>query len=280
MSGIVWLASYPKSGNTWVRALLANYLSGSDAAVDINELEIGLGMSFRPVFDELMGVESSDLTRTEIDRGLPLVYAALAARERRRPFFLKVHDAWRVNDLGHPVFPREATAAVIYVVRDPRDVAVSLAFHAGMSIEAAIDAMNNGPRDLFHSPGSLSESFPQYLGTWSGHASSWLDDAPCSPHVVRYEDLSEAPGVTLRGVLEAVGIPVVESRVQHAVRCARFDLLREQERQKGFRERPLSSDAFFRQGQAGTWSSSLTASQASRLWGAHAHVMTRFGYAA
>ncbi len=74
---IVWLASYPKSGNTWMRAFLSNYLADGDKPVDINSLDTGGPIaSARTIFDEAVGVEASDLTQDEIERYRPRVYRA------------------------------------------------------------------------------------------------------------------------------------------------------------------------------------------------------------
>ena len=77
MSNIIWLASYPKSGNTWFRVFLANFLRDADEAVDINHLNMMLIASARWLFDAATGVEASDLTPEEIERWRPAVYEHL-----------------------------------------------------------------------------------------------------------------------------------------------------------------------------------------------------------
>ncbi|NOZ51459.1 MAG: sulfotransferase domain-containing protein, partial [Chloroflexi bacterium] len=79
MNGIIWLASYPKSGNTWMRVFLTNYLRDSDEPAEINNLDGGPIASARDIFDRVIGVESSDLTAEEIDRFRPAVYEQVAA---------------------------------------------------------------------------------------------------------------------------------------------------------------------------------------------------------
>jgi aryl sulfotransferase len=67
-SGIIWLASYPKSGNTWLRVFLTNYLRDGDQPADLNDLDGGPIASARLAFEEAVGVEASDLTQAEIER--------------------------------------------------------------------------------------------------------------------------------------------------------------------------------------------------------------------
>ncbi len=74
MSGIYWLASYPKSGNTWLRSFLSNLQQDGDAPADINELATGTIASARDWLDEALGFDSADLSADEIDRLRPAVY--------------------------------------------------------------------------------------------------------------------------------------------------------------------------------------------------------------
>ena len=103
MNGIVWLASYPKSGNTWLRAVLANYQRGEARPVDINELD-GIA-SDRHVFDQFAGVEASDLTGEELEALRPAVYQQLAGESQETPF-VKIHDAFTAAPRDKPSSPQ------------------------------------------------------------------------------------------------------------------------------------------------------------------------------
>ena len=89
---IVWLASYPKSGNTWLRAVLTNYLRDDGEPASINALAGGSVACDRETFSEIVGLDSSDLTPDEILRHRPLFHellarelAGLPAGECKRP---------------------------------------------------------------------------------------------------------------------------------------------------------------------------------------------------
>lgn len=73
----------------------------------------------------------------------PLAYRALAERSRG-PVFLKTHDACGKTPSGADLFPIEATRGCIHIVRDPRDVRLSLAAHDAQSVDRAI-AQLSGP---------------------------------------------------------------------------------------------------------------------------------------
>ena len=108
MGNIIWLASYPKSGNTWFRIFLTNLRGDNDQPADINDLDCTPIASARESFDDEVGIEASDLTPDEIDRLRPAVYETLAAHADE-PLFMKVHDAYTLVDGASPLFPKTAT---------------------------------------------------------------------------------------------------------------------------------------------------------------------------
>lgn len=291
MIGTVWLASYPKSGNTWFRLLLANL--GQAAPVDINNLMTRGGIaSARPWFDDILLIESGLLTHEECDRLRPLVHAEMkrhadAADETEAAGsvrigdarFIKTHDAYTINPDGTPLLAGAAGAdAAILIVRDPRDVAVSLAHHNRSSIDAAItfmgraDACFCGRRD--RQPNQLRQQLP----TWSGFIASWLDQLDLPVHPVRYEDLQIDAANRLRDALAFAGIGVSTDEAKDAARFADFKVLREQEGENGFGEAPPGMNRFFRRGLAGGWREELTPAQCARIEQDHATMMTRLGY--
>jgi aryl sulfotransferase len=279
MSAIVWLASYPKSGNTWVRILLANYLSGEDQPVDINELgKVSMMASARRVFDEWCGVEASALDQDVIDRLRAEVYRRLAA-DSPRDLFIKVHDAWSADDHGQAMFPPDVTKAVVYVVRNPLDVAVSAAHHWHLDAEQAVGRVCDAAYCSARTNSRLPDQLRQFVGCWSGHARSWLDQSGLRAHVVRYEDLRRNPEQALTGIVGACGLTCDPERVRVATAFSDFGELQRQERAHGFRERPRTArGAFFRRGEVGAWRDELPAPLADRLVETHREMMTRFGY--
>ena len=133
---IVWVASYPKSGSTWMRMLLANFLSDSGEAVSINDLgEVLPGTTWFGLadFDDRVGVSPGECTSGEAETLLPRLYRERAARaaDGGRLLFCKTHDVPRDTPAGEPLFPEDVTAGAVYLVRNPLDVAVSWAFYTG-----------------------------------------------------------------------------------------------------------------------------------------------------
>lgn len=277
MSGIIWLASYPKSGNTWLRILVSNLLAGGDGPIDINSLETAGMASSRESFDLHTGLEASDLTHEEIDRLRPGVYRRTAELASEH-VHLKVHDAYVHTSDGDPLFPADATSGAVYVLRNPLDVVPSQAHHWGAGVDGTIAELGNPRAAMAAGPNRLHEQLRQRLGTWSQHVASWVDDAPFPVEVVRYEDLHEEPVATVARVARFMGLPADEEAVATAIRFSAFDEVRRQEARHGFSERSRASTHFFRTGAVGSWRASLTADQAARVVADHRDVMERFGY--
>jgi aryl sulfotransferase len=290
VSRTLWLASYPKSGNTWFRMLVAN-LSAKDMPVDINDLpERGGITSARAPFDHLTLIDSGLLTHDEIDCLRPRVYEALARDAEDDEYdtrpeapavrFVKVHDAYTHTPNGEPLLAGRAGAdGTILIERDPRDVAPSLANHNRTDIERAIGLMNDLQGGRSASPGRLHDQFRQLLPSWSGHVASWLDQTDLAVHLIRYEDMLANTRGTFGRALEFAGVAANDDQVRRAVAFAAFAELRRQEEERGFRETPQPPGGlFFRRGEVGAWRDELTADQIARIEAAHAPMMRRLGY--
>ena len=274
MSGLVWLASYPKSGNTWLRLALRSLAEGG-AAVDINDRWHRFAhAASRALFDAELKLESSDLTRVEIEAARSRLYRIMLARPAP-PLILKVHDARLGRVAGEPMLP---AAPTIYVVRDPRDVAVSLAHHWNLSLDATIGAMADEDYALSAESDRLPANLPQRLASWSLHAESWLGASDMPVHRVRYEDMQAAPVTVLAEIATVAGIPWNAETAARAVAATDFKTLRVQEERYGFRERLSREEPFFRRGIAGGWRDVLTPTQADRIARDHGPVMARLGY--
>jgi aryl sulfotransferase len=287
----IWLASYPKSGNTWLRMLIANLSAKEDRPVGINDLPAAGGMaSARGPFDRLLLIDSGLLTHDEVDCLRPRVYEELARGatddeydkpEEPPPVrFVKVHDAYTLTPAGEPLLAgaRGADGAIV-IVRDPRDVAPSLANHHGSSIDDAIAFMNDKDAGWCIRTRSQDSQFRQKLPGWSRHIATWLDQADIPVHLIRYEDLQADTDGTLRRALAFAGRVATNEEIGRAVTFADFARLRQQERDKGFKETPAHMNAsFFRRGEAGGWRDELTVEQVARIEAEHARMMLRLGY--
>jgi len=273
---IVWLASYPKSGNTWLRIFLAQLIRDG-APVSINDIRFGAIASSREAFDASTGFDSSLLTADEIETLRREVYLD-RARENSETLYCKVHDAFVTTPAGQPLFPKEVTESVVYLVRDPRDVAVSLAHHANQpDFDVVIDWMNNPNYCLADERDRQAPQLRQRLLTWSQHVTSWMGSG-LPTLIVRYEDLVNRPQESFGNIVDFLHISATAQEITHSIEGCDFNRLRAEEQKAGFTERPPRSTAFFREGKAGSWRGQLSNDQATTIARQHAATIRRLGY--
>ena len=275
-SGIYWLASYPKSGNTWFRTFLRNLQEDGDTPVDINDLSTGNIASSREWLDEVLGFDTAELDPDEVDRLRPEVYRWSLKDDGIG--YHKIHDAYTFTREGDPLVSREATLGALYILRNPLDVAPSYANHNRSSIDDAITRMGDSDHALCKSRKSLPNQVRQRLLNWSNHVLSWVDVPDLKCHVIRYEDMLHNPIPTFTEAVRFLRLPDDPVRIEKAIRFSDFRELARQEEEKGFRERPPTTERFFRQGKSGDWRDKLTRDQAARVILHHGPVMRRFGY--
>ena len=274
MTGLYWIASYPKSGNTWMRMLLASLRAGGA------RMDFAASRAFAPLPGHAAEVEShldvaaSDLTQRELAELQPDL-VALMARDAGAPLFRKTHECWGRTPAGRLLFPPAATLGSLYLVRDPRDVAASWAHHRARGIDETIDFMAR-PRALRADPGA-GVVMDQHISSWSGHVASWRGADPV-PLVIRYEDLLAEPERWLGRAAAHLGIAASAAARAAAVAATRFAVLQAAEEAQGFEMGQAAGRRFFRRGEAGGWRDTLTAAQSDRIAEDHGEIMRALGY--
>lgn len=256
---IIWLASFPKSGNTWLRSFLAHYFSPDGKAPDINSLKQFTTADVRQdFFDRAVGrrfvaADFDDWLTTRV-KAVRLISASKTGHH-----FVKTHcQVMRIGPID--VIEPAVTAAAIHVLRNPFDVAPSYARHLGIGIDAAIDKMLE-PKAL----NSTETRIFEIVGRWDDHADSWASARGLPQHRMRYEDMKADPERAFRGLLGFLRAPVQDGKLRRAIRATSFEALRKQEDAKGFVERPAGMERFFAKGIAGAWREDLSAAQVARL---------------
>jgi hypothetical protein len=195
--------------------------------------------------------------------------------------FVKCHDAYTYVADDEPLLggAKGADGAIV-IVRDPRDVAPSLANHSHSTLDAAIDFMSEATSAFCGTSNQQVNQLRQQLTSWSGHADSWLAQTDIPIHLVRYEDMAADTAGTLRRALAFAGREASDADIARAVAFAAFSELKRQEAEIGFREAPPGiPKGFFRRGETGAWRDELTAEQVARIEAAHGPMMQRLGYA-
>lgn len=269
-----WLASYPKSGNTWVRMLIHAYYQ--NGYVDINHSPYTFGDQ-----GEYWLRAVSPLPPEDLGEGMKLMLRPACLLNQlasmvEEPRLIKTHYAnARVSDLPHFI-PHQLTERAVYIVRDPRDVVTSLADYVDTSVENAVSNMNNDTYALQNEYG-----LTHYLASWSTHVRSWIQEERYPVAVLKYEDLlGDTLGEFIQ-LLEFLKIDIDEKRAARAVKACEISKLQHQEAKKGFREdkrqEKKPNTRFFRKGGS-RWLKELDPKFANQIEEDHKSMMEVLGY--
>ena len=240
---ITWIASYPKSGNTWVRSFLTNYISNNEN-FDFNQLRKINSFPREELFKQL-NVDTSDI-KNIASNWIPMQDFINLKNDTT---YLKTHNA--MATLNNYKFTNDDnTKGFVYLVRDPRDVVISYASHLGQSIEKTLDVMK----------GNLSSSGKTVLlGSWSLHYNSWKNSNFTQKIIVRYEDLVDNPDHSFNEIVTFLNklnnLPIDKDKINKAILNTSFSKLKDLEKKYGFVERGKCD--FFRKGEVGQWKKDL-----------------------
>lgn len=273
MGNIVWLSSYPKSGNTWLRAFIANLIADAHTPLAFDAWPRYAVDEANPErFSRVAGVLSTDLDVDALCRLRVAVQADIAAAARGT-VFVKTHNLAGSFD-GHALQNWTVTAGAIYVVRNPLDVCISFAAHFGLTLDTAIARMADS--NLATSNDALFVS--EVIGSWSQHVASWAALQARGVLLVRYEDMLDKPLKTFTRVARMLRLGDDRARILRAIEFSDFKRLQRMERSDGFREAVSSAVPFFRKGLAKQWRERLGREQVEQIIADHREVMRRFNY--
>ncbi len=273
MGRIIWIASYPKSGNTWTRAFLHNLFRDPGQPFDINDMDLLTANEAAIAYYQARDKRPwQEWTLEEVALMRPQVQAGIAAL-RPHTIFCKTHLAV-LAVRGQPTINMNVTAGAIYLVRNPLDIVLSFSDHQGLTIDQTIELMN---KENYETPNTVS-LVNEPMGSWSQHVASWTARPNPALHVLRYEDLAISPVKGFSGLAKYLRLEASRERIERAVKGSSFKVLRHQEELKGFKEKTPVQKHFFRSGKAGEWQDVLKPDQVAAIVGHHREQMTRFGY--
>lgn len=275
--GLFWLASYPKSGNTWFRIVLANLLNNSSKPVDLNHINTGSIASARGWIDEALGFDSADLDHDELDQLRPYIYK-WHNEQLKQTSYHKIHDAYTMVNDEIPMIPPKDCLGALYFIRNPLDVAISFASHSNCSIDQAIENMGNKQFAFCKGVYKQHNQLRQWLLSWSLHVDSWVNAKEINVLVIRYEDMKNNPLPTFTTAIDFLKIQASQEELARALEHASIDKLQQQENESGFREKPAKVQRFFRKGIVGDWKNTLTPAQVKQIIHDHGDMMKQYGY--
>jgi len=232
---IIWLASYPKSGNTWLRSLLASYYFSKDGSFDFKLLDnidqFPSTQFFRDKKDTFLAPEdTSNLWLSEQEK----------ITQDNKIRFLKTHNA--LCKINSNSFTNEKnTLAGIYIIRDPRNIVTSLANHYQVDVNKAFDFMKDEKKALIEKVNERYLGFVPIL-SWALHQESWIKCTKFPILTIRYEDLQLETFQTFIKVIKFINKLsnlenlINETKAKKSIISCEFEKLKKLENKNGFSE--------------------------------------------
>ena len=255
---IVWLASYPKSGNTWIRALLASYYYTENGEFEFKLLNKIYGFPARRFFRDY-----NDNFNNVDDTVKYWIKAQEKINSDNKLRIFKTHNALgSINNIDFT--NNKNTCGCIYIVRDPRNVITSIKDYYEMdTYEEAQDFMFNKKNTLYEKVNNKYINF-NFLGSWSINYKSWVENKLFPVLLVRYEDLEINPLNILEEMITFVNkVGKIKnnfnrSKAMNSIKNCSFDILENKEKTGGFQEANYGQKTgkkikFFNRGKKNNW---------------------------
>ena len=262
---IIWIASYPKSGNTWVRLFLRSYLGKHKEKFSINQNPEDDFII--PQFPDIKILKEMNVNYS---RFLNIVENWVSMQERinlnNKVNFLKTHNAMcTINK--NKFTNKENTLGAIYIVRDPRDIVISYSHHLHQTYDQVIKGMLD-PKNQELARVNHEIFASTILGRWSDHYNSWKNAGGKNFLIIKYEDLLKEKISTFKKILSylsnKIKIDYDEDKMFKAIEDTSFENLQNYEKIYGFNEHSKSY-LFFRKGEHGDWQGKLSKKQIEKI---------------
>jgi hypothetical protein len=270
---IVWIASYPESGANWVSMFLANLVSDSKEPCSKRELDLivpaeNSAKFYRPFLTRPL----KEVSLRELAETRPMVHRELANRANDF-LFLRTQSAV-LSHFGNLTITPEATAAAIYLVRNPLDIAATYGAARGRPIDKAIALMAKSGRILGKTPKRAYE----VVGSWSENVESWTSTVRGRILVIRLEDMLDDPELQLAKVVQFLAINATPEQITRASNNSIRSILQTYKRLGGQISNRLSPLQLLRSGVALRGKRLLTTQQIATIAATHRDQMHRYGY--
>ena len=281
---IIWIASYPKSGNTWIRSFLSTYLYSDEknqVFTNLKRIKSFPSISqFKGIFEidsftkeELEDKKKADKKKFEISKHWISAQKKINLNNKKINF-LKTHNFGGTLE-GNDFTNSENTSGVIYLIRDPRSVAVSNAYHNGISIDQSVkDILDE--KIIATNKGNLLE----FRSSWRINYLSWKN-RKYPKVIIRYEDLHSNPFDNFKKILIFINffqkIEIKDSKIEKSIKECNFAKLSKLEKSIGFDEQ-LKGRTFFRKGLIDEWKSELSEEQTKKIEKAFHNEMKELNY--
>lgn len=275
---IIWIASYPKSGNTLLRSILSSLIASDDGVLDLKKINLVQNFPQKKFFADLTD-ERMDIK--EISKHW------LGAQKKiignRKFKLLKTHNSnCKINE--NYFTNSELTAGVIYLVRDPRDVVCSASRHFNLSNEETKDILFDKYAQTIARE-NVSQEITTFLGSWSDNYNNWINFNK-NTLLIKFEDLVLKKKETIFKVISFLNkffpFSVNKQKLKNCLKTTSFKNMASLEKQEGFKEsvglKEREKIAFFNKGLVGNWKDELSPEIANSIEIKFKKEMTLLGY--
>ena len=277
---IIWLASYPKSGSTFLRSLISSYVYSESGTFDFKLLKNIKQFPTNEFFENL-GIDVGN--KNQVSKNY--INAQIEINKKSRITFLKTHSSFCKMFNRYNFTDLQNTLGVIYIVRDPRNVATSFARHNSKSVKDTVDIMTNSL-----ATGNEANQVETYLGSWNFNYNSWkVFKSSNIYHLLKYEDLIFNTKNSFKQVLNFINnnlkfpISIDDRKVEKVIDETKFSKMRDLEKKVGFDEAKINDNTgkvvpFFNLGPKNNWKKNLDVDLSSKIEEAFKEEMIELKY--
>jgi len=233
---IIWLASYPKSGNTWLRFFILSLFFGDKGEIDLGHIKNIEQFPSKSQFTNL-GINLKDLR--EISKNWINVQKKINLSKKIR--FYKTHNTLCRID-NNFFTDQNNTLGTIYIVRDPRNIITSLTHHYSFNYSDALYYMRDEKSVLMDKSHENDHSNFTYLSSWSKHYRSWIENNDFKILFIKYEDLEKNKIDVFTKIINFINelmnddSPINEKKLLNCIKSTNFNNLKNKELNEGFAE--------------------------------------------